>query len=181
MNEDQRDDGEEFHPADEGWGPRPVPVVKGHPELAAHIAQSLIQDNFDLTVVNRMDVDHGLTVPLSLMFGQPEEWPCRVSRSQNVVSPCPRDAVASAGAAPRRNASMQPTCGQYGRDELPVAAARRLINSLDRIDRIVTSLETAQMPYRVCEAAGRHRTGDVADHAWRADAKASSATAYHAL
>jgi protocatechuate 4,5-dioxygenase beta chain len=70
--------GEEFHPADEGWGPRPVPVVKGHPELAAHSAQSLIQDNFDLTVVNRMDVDHGLTVPLSLMFGQPEEWPCRV-------------------------------------------------------------------------------------------------------
>jgi protocatechuate 4,5-dioxygenase, beta chain len=25
----------EFPPADEGWGPRPVPVVKGHPELAA--------------------------------------------------------------------------------------------------------------------------------------------------
>jgi protocatechuate 4,5-dioxygenase beta chain len=68
----------EFQPADEGWGPRPVPVVKGHPELASHIAQSVIQDNFDLTVVNRLDVDHGLTVPLSLMFGQPQEWPCRV-------------------------------------------------------------------------------------------------------
>jgi protocatechuate 4,5-dioxygenase beta chain len=25
-----------------------------------------------------MDVDHGLTVPLSLMFGQPAAWPCRV-------------------------------------------------------------------------------------------------------
>jgi aromatic ring-opening dioxygenase catalytic subunit (LigB family) len=25
-----------------------------------------------------MDVDHGLTVPLSLMFGQPGAWPCRV-------------------------------------------------------------------------------------------------------
>ena len=34
----------EFPPADEGWGPRPVPVVKGHPELAAHLAQSLILD-----------------------------------------------------------------------------------------------------------------------------------------
>ncbi|MEJ2122261.1 MAG: class III extradiol dioxygenase subunit beta, partial [Alphaproteobacteria bacterium] len=65
-------------PADEGWGPRPVPVVKGHPDLAWHIAQSVIQDDFDLTIVNKMDVDHGLTVPLSLMFGQPEEWPCRV-------------------------------------------------------------------------------------------------------
>jgi protocatechuate 4,5-dioxygenase beta chain len=61
--------------ADEGWGPRPVPAVEGHPELAAHIAQSVIQQDFDLTLVNRMDVDHGLTVPLSLMCGQPQAWP----------------------------------------------------------------------------------------------------------
>ncbi|MBK6631324.1 MAG: protocatechuate 3,4-dioxygenase [Betaproteobacteria bacterium] len=68
----------EFPPADEGWGPRPVPVVQGHPELAAHIAQSVIQDDFDLTIVNKMNVDHGLTVPMSLMFGQPASWPCPV-------------------------------------------------------------------------------------------------------
>jgi protocatechuate 4,5-dioxygenase beta chain len=67
-----------YAPADEGWGPRPVPRVIGHPELASHIAQSVIQDDFDLTIVNRMDVDHGLTVPLSLMCGQPTEWPCPV-------------------------------------------------------------------------------------------------------
>lgn len=69
---------DEFKPADEGWGPRPVPMVKGHPELASHITQCVIQSDFDLTVVNRMDVDHGLTVPLSLMFGQPQAWPCKV-------------------------------------------------------------------------------------------------------
>ena len=57
----------EFPPADEGWGPRPVPVVKGHPALAAHIAQSVILDEFDLTIVNKMEVDHGLTVPLNLL------------------------------------------------------------------------------------------------------------------
>jgi protocatechuate 4,5-dioxygenase beta chain len=68
----------EFKPADEGWGPRPVPVVKGYPELAWHIAQALILDEFDITIVNQMDVDHGLTVPLSLMFGEPSEWPVRV-------------------------------------------------------------------------------------------------------
>ena len=68
----------EFPPADEGWGPRPVPKVFGHPELASHIAQSVIQDDFDLTVVNKMEVDHGLTVPLTLMCGQPQAWPCRV-------------------------------------------------------------------------------------------------------
>ena len=68
----------EFEIADEGWGPRPVPKVIGHPELAAHIAQSVIQDDFDLTIVNKMPVDHGLTVPLSLMCGQPQAWPCPV-------------------------------------------------------------------------------------------------------
>jgi protocatechuate 4,5-dioxygenase beta chain len=52
--------------------------VQGHPELASHIAQSVIQDDFDLTLVNKMDVDHGLTVPLSLMFGQPTAWPCKI-------------------------------------------------------------------------------------------------------
>jgi len=68
----------EFQPADEGWGPRPIPKVIGHPKLASHIAQSVIQDDFDLTIVNKMDVDHGLTVPLSLMCGQPQAWPCPI-------------------------------------------------------------------------------------------------------
>ena len=72
----------EFQPADEGWGPRPVPPVIGHPELAAHITQSVIQDDFDLTIVNKMAVDHGLTVPLSLMCGQKnpatDAWPFKV-------------------------------------------------------------------------------------------------------
>jgi protocatechuate 4,5-dioxygenase beta chain len=69
---------DEFPIADEGWGPRPVPVVEGHPDLAWHIAQSLILDEFDMTIINEMDVDHGLTVPMSLMFGQPERWPVKV-------------------------------------------------------------------------------------------------------
>lgn len=69
---------DEFEIADEGWGPRPVPVVKGASDLAWHVRQSVIQDDFDLTTVNEMKVDHGLTVPLTLMYGQPEEWPCLV-------------------------------------------------------------------------------------------------------
>ncbi len=68
----------EYQPADEGWGPRPVPVVQGHQPLSAHIAQSLVLDMFDITVINQMEVDHGLTVPLTMMFGQPEQWPCPV-------------------------------------------------------------------------------------------------------
>lgn len=71
----------EYQPADEGWGPRPVPVIKGHQELSSHIAQSVILDEFDLTIMNEMEVDHGLTVPMSVMFGdipQDGEWPCLV-------------------------------------------------------------------------------------------------------
>jgi len=70
--------GAEYAPADEGWGARPVPNVHGHPELAAHIAHSVIRQDFDLTLVHEMDVDHGCTVPLSLFMGQPDEWPCKV-------------------------------------------------------------------------------------------------------
>ncbi len=69
---------EEFPIADEGWGPRPVPPVKGYPELAAHLVQSLVLDEFDMTIVNEMQVDHGLTVPLTLLCGTPRAWPCRV-------------------------------------------------------------------------------------------------------
>jgi protocatechuate 4,5-dioxygenase beta chain len=69
---------ETFAPADEGWGPRPVPIVENNTDLAWHIAQSCILDEFDMTIINKMDVDHGLTVPLSMMFGQPEAWPCKV-------------------------------------------------------------------------------------------------------
>jgi protocatechuate 4,5-dioxygenase beta chain len=53
-------------------------MVQGAPELAAHISAQVIESDFDLTIVNKMDVDHGLTVPLSVMFGQPKAWPCRV-------------------------------------------------------------------------------------------------------
>lgn len=69
---------DQYQPADEGWGPRPVPVVEGDSELGWHIAESLILDEFDITVINEMEVDHGLTVPLSVTCGQPEKWPFKV-------------------------------------------------------------------------------------------------------
>ncbi len=79
--------GERYQPADEGWGPRQVPDVIGDADLAWHIAQCLILDEFDMTIINEMDVDHGLTVPLTMMFGQPEAWPCKiVPLAVNVVT-----------------------------------------------------------------------------------------------
>ncbi|MFI6938708.1 protocatechuate 4,5-dioxygenase subunit alpha [Streptomyces sp. NPDC050418] len=70
--------GASYPVADEGYGPRPVPAVEGDPDLAAHIAHALIRDDFDLTLANEMPVDHGLTVPLSLMFGEVDRWPTKV-------------------------------------------------------------------------------------------------------
>lgn len=78
---------DEFAPADEGWGPRKVPVVKNDADFAWHVAQSCILDEFDMTIINKMDVDHGLTVPLSLVFGQPDAWPCKITPlAVNVVT-----------------------------------------------------------------------------------------------
>jgi len=70
--------GDQFKPHDEGYGPRKVPDVQGHGELASHILESLILDEFDMALANEMTVDHGLTVPLTVMFDKPDAWPCKV-------------------------------------------------------------------------------------------------------
>lgn len=69
---------DEFEPADEGYGPRKVPTAVGDPDLAWHLAESLILDEFDMTIANEMTIDHGCTVPLSIMFDKPKEWPCKI-------------------------------------------------------------------------------------------------------
>ncbi len=80
-----------FSPADEGWGARDVPVVDGCPKLAGFIAQHLILNEFDMTIVNRLELDHGCTVPLSLMFGETERWPVKVIPiAVNVIQYPPR-------------------------------------------------------------------------------------------
>ena len=68
-----------YRVADEGFGRRPVPDVFGDPELSLHLLQHLVDDGFDLTVFQELEVDHGLTVPLSVYCPDPgDAWPCRV-------------------------------------------------------------------------------------------------------
>jgi hypothetical protein len=70
---------EHYGVADEGWGRRPVPPVAGAPELSEHLVRELMDDGFDLATFHRLDVDHGLTVPLSVYCPDPgEAWPCAV-------------------------------------------------------------------------------------------------------
>lgn len=68
-----------YQVADEGWGSRPVPQVIGAPEFSDHLVESLVDDSFDITVCQELDVDHGLTVPLSVYCPEPgDAWPCAV-------------------------------------------------------------------------------------------------------
>lgn len=70
---------ERYRVADEGFGRRPVPEVVGSPELSLHLVDRLVDDGFDLTIFQELDVDHGLTVPLSVWTPDPgEHWPCPV-------------------------------------------------------------------------------------------------------
>lgn len=65
--------------ADEGWGSRNVPTVVGHADLSQHLLGSLVDDGFDMTTCQELEVDHGLTVPLSVYCPDPgDAWPCAV-------------------------------------------------------------------------------------------------------
>lgn len=70
---------EHYDVADEGYGPRQVPNVEGAPELSEHLLVNLVDEGFDMTVMQELDVDHGLTVPLSVYKPNPgSQWPCAV-------------------------------------------------------------------------------------------------------
>jgi protocatechuate 4,5-dioxygenase beta chain len=58
----------EYRNADEGWG---LPVARpfpGYPEFSWHLIESLVADEFDITMCQEMLVDHGFTVPMSLLW-----------------------------------------------------------------------------------------------------------------
>jgi gallate dioxygenase len=64
-----------FEIADEGAGKRPLPPIKGHPQLAAHMAESLINEEFDLTLFQDRPLDHGCHSPLPLLWPHKPDWP----------------------------------------------------------------------------------------------------------
>jgi len=64
-----------FALADEGAGLRPLPSIKGHPELAIHLAERLINDEFDLTIFQDKPLDHGLHSALPLLWPHEPDWP----------------------------------------------------------------------------------------------------------
>ncbi|MBR1269366.1 gallate dioxygenase [Bradyrhizobium sp. AUGA SZCCT0222] len=72
--------------ADEGAGRRPLPKLPGHPAFARHIAESMINDEFDLSVFQDRPLDHGVFSPLPLLWPHKDGWPGSVVPIQvNVV------------------------------------------------------------------------------------------------
>ena len=67
---------ERYAIADEGFGTRPLPEVRGDADFSFHLCESLIADEFDLTVCQELAVEHGFLVPMNLCFEHgPAGWP----------------------------------------------------------------------------------------------------------
>jgi protocatechuate 4,5-dioxygenase beta chain len=62
--------------ADEGFGTRPLPPVRGDAGFSFHLCEQLIQAEFDLTICQEMAVEHGFLVPMNLCFEHGKDgWP----------------------------------------------------------------------------------------------------------
>lgn len=67
-----------YNPADEGWGPRPIPAFEGASEMGWHLVDRMVERHFDPMICREIDVDHGCQVPMELFFGRPEAWPVKI-------------------------------------------------------------------------------------------------------
>jgi gallate dioxygenase len=71
--------GDEYPVADEGGGARALPAVPGNPKLAAHIAASLVTDEFDLAYFQDKPLDHGFFSPMSVLLDREDDrWPTTI-------------------------------------------------------------------------------------------------------
>lgn len=61
--------------ADEGFGTRPLPPIPGDLAFSQHLCRSLVYDEFDITICQKMAVEHGFLVPMHLCFDHTDTWP----------------------------------------------------------------------------------------------------------
>jgi protocatechuate 4,5-dioxygenase beta chain len=66
-----------YNNADEGWGLKPVAPFDGDVEFSWHIAESLIEQEFDICTCQEMLVDHGFVNPIRALYGTLEKWPIK--------------------------------------------------------------------------------------------------------
>ena len=66
-----------YENSDEGWGLQTLATFTGDAAFSWHIAESLVEQEFDLTICQEMYVDHGFIVPMALMWRHLPEWPVK--------------------------------------------------------------------------------------------------------
>ena len=69
----------QYKNADEGWGLPVSQPFPGDEKLSWHLIESLVENEFDITMCREMLVDHAFTIPLSLL------WPGKDSRPVRTV------------------------------------------------------------------------------------------------
>jgi protocatechuate 4,5-dioxygenase beta chain len=68
-----------YENADEGWGIPVLPPFTGEPRLSWHLADALVEHEFDIATCQEMLVDHAFTLPMKLMFPDAGDcWPVKV-------------------------------------------------------------------------------------------------------
>ncbi|SEG85690.1 class III extradiol dioxygenase family protein [Marinobacterium lutimaris] len=68
-----------YQVADEGYGKRPLPDFPGDANFSEHLANSLVADEFDMTLCQEMALDHGFLTAMPLLWEPGEnEWPVKV-------------------------------------------------------------------------------------------------------
>jgi protocatechuate 4,5-dioxygenase, beta chain len=68
----------EYQSADEGWNIPTVLPFKGDPGLSWHVINSVVTDEFDVTMCQEMLVDHAVCNPMALLWPGGEPWPVKI-------------------------------------------------------------------------------------------------------
>ena len=68
----------EYRSADEGWNIPTVLPFRGDPSLSWHVINSVVAEDFDLTMCQEMVVDHAVCNPMALLWPGGGEWPVRI-------------------------------------------------------------------------------------------------------
>lgn len=69
---------ETYYPIDEGYGKRTIAPFEGAAAFSWSLVDHLVKRHFDPMICREIEVDHGLQVPMELLWGRPEHWPVKV-------------------------------------------------------------------------------------------------------
>jgi len=68
----------EYQSADEGWNIPTMLPFKGDPDLSWHVINSVVADEFDVTMCQEMLVDHAVCNPMALLWPGGKPWPVKI-------------------------------------------------------------------------------------------------------